>query len=211
MSKSRAFQLGAAALAVAGVLSACSGGNSGGVGSIPPPASRSSADTSSSSASASGGSGGEAPSVPSPLPTSELTADPCSGLAPEQVTQIGLAGPGSGKQDQTGPECTWKSSTSQFNNVTIAPMTINKNGLSDIYANKSKDAYFEPTTVAGYPAVYAGISEDRAKGYCNLWVGTTDNLAVGILTIIGSGPNKSNPCPVAERVATAMIQHLQGS
>lgn len=201
MSKTRAFQLGAAALAAAGVLSACSSGTN--TGSIPPATSGSSAPTS-------GGATGLAPRVPSPLPTDGLVSNTCSSLSPDQVTQIGLTGTGSQRQGQAGPSCMWHSATSSLNSVTITAVTFAKNGLSDVYGNQANDKYFEPATIGGYPAVYAGTL-DRSGGDCSLWVGVTDQLAVTVMAQIGNGPNKSNPCPVAERVATAMVQHLQGS
>ncbi|MTD58701.1 DUF3558 domain-containing protein [Amycolatopsis pithecellobii] len=203
MSKTRALQLGAAALATAGVLSACSSGTN--AGSIPPPASATGTPASSSQG------GGEAPSVPSPLPTAALLANPCNGgLSADQVYKLGLAATGTKRQDQTGATCTWRSDTYDANQVSITAVTPNKNGLSDVYATRGNDKYFEPTTVSGYPAVYAGIL-DRSGGDCSLWVGVTDQLAVNVQTQILDGPNKSNPCPVVERVATAMVQHLQGS
>jgi hypothetical protein len=204
MSKTRAFQLGAAALAAAGVLSACSG-SSGGAGSIPPATSGSSAASASSSGSQ------LAPSVPSPLPTDELLANPCTSLSADQVSTIGLTGSGTKRQDQAGPSCEWRSATSASNVVYISPLTANKNGLSDLYAGKAKDKYFEPTTVDGYPAVYADVLDSRSDGDCSLWVGVTDQLAVSVSTQISTGVNQSNPCPIVAKVATAMIQHLQGS
>lgn len=202
MRKTRAVQLGAATLVAAGVLSACSGG--GNAGSIPP------ATSGSSSAAASSSSGQAAPSVPSPLPTDQLVANPCSALSADQVQTIGLTGTGTKRQDQGGPSCGWQSATADENVVYISPLTANANGLSDIYADKGQDKYFEPTTINGYPAVYASIT-DRSSGDCQLWVGVTDQLAVSVSDQILSGPNVSNPCPVVQRVATAMVQHLQGS
>ncbi|KAA9166660.1 DUF3558 domain-containing protein [Amycolatopsis acidicola] len=202
MSKIRAVRLGAAVLAVAGALSACSSGNSG----SPSPV----GNSSSSAAAGSSSAAQLAPSVPSPLPVDSLTANPCTALSADQVTQQGLTGAGEQGSSQTGPDCKWKSSTSQLNVVYISPITGNKNGLSDTYALKSKFAYFEPTTVSGYPAVYAEADDSRSIGDCSLWVGVTDQLAVSVSAQIGSGPNKSNPCPVTARVAGAMITHLQG-
>lgn len=203
MSKTRAFQLGAAVFAAASVLSACSGGTN--AGSIP-------SATPSSSAAASSSSGAQlAPSVSSPLPTDALIADPCTGLSADQVKTIGLTGSGTKRQDEGGPSCEWRSATSDANVVYISPLTANKNGLTDIYAGKAKNKYFEPTTVNGYPGVYASNLDNRSGGDCQLWVGVTDQLAVSVSDQILSGVNKSNPCPVVERVATAMIQHLQGS
>jgi hypothetical protein len=204
MSKTRAVQLGAAALVAAGALSACSGGG-GSAGSIPPATSVPSSAAASSSGSA------LAPSVPSPLPTDQLTANPCSALSADQVRTIGLTGSGTKRQDQAGPSCEWRSATSDANVVYISPLTANSNGLSDTYANKAQDKYFEPTTINGYPGVYASITDNRSGGDCQLWVGVTDQLAVSVSDQILSGPNVSNPCPVVQRVATAMVQHLQGS
>jgi hypothetical protein len=201
MTTSRALRLGAIAAAAAGVLSACSGGSDGG-SSIPTLAPSSAAASSSSRL---------APAVPAALPADQLSSDPCGALSTAQVSQIGLTGAGKASQNSSGPSCVWKSASNDANSVSISPMTANKNGLNDIYAGKAKDKYFEPTSVSGYPAVYADITDDRSSGYCTLWVGVTDQLAVGVLTIIGAGTNKSNPCPVVERTATAMIKHLQGS
>ncbi|WP_236790381.1 DUF3558 domain-containing protein [Amycolatopsis sp. GM8] len=203
MSKTRAFQLGAAALAAAGVLSACSGGTD--AGSIPPATPNSGAATSDSS-------GGDlAPRVPSSLPTNTLLSDPCNALSADQVRTIGLTGPGARADDQTGPSCKWRSTSYDSNVVFVGALTANKNGLNDIYANQPKDKYFEPTTINGYPAVYADVTDNRSGGDCTLWVGVTDQLSAYVSGQIIDGPNKSNPCPVVERVATAMVQHLQGS
>jgi len=202
MSKTRAFQLGAAAVASVAVLSACSSETAGN----PSTATPRSAGSSSAAASTSQ----LAPKVPSALPTDALTTNPCSALSPAQVTKIGLTGAGEMRQDDLGPNCKWRSATSQFNVVYLSPMTINKNGLSDIYAAKANFAYFEPTTVNGYPGVYASPTENRSGGDCQLWVGVTEQLSVSVSDQIGDGPNKTNPCLVTERVATAMINHLQG-
>jgi hypothetical protein len=85
--------------------------------------------------------------------------------------------------------------------------------MSDIYANNDdkKYAYFEPTNVEGYPGAYSATSDGRANGFCTLWVGVTDQLAVGVQTILLTGANKANPCDSANKVATAMIEHLKGA
>jgi Protein of unknown function (DUF3558) len=198
---SRAVRLGAA-VAAAGLLAACSQGT----GSGPAPTSASSTAAASSNSAT-----GDAPRVPVALPVADLTSNPCSALSSDQVTQIGLTGSADLTQGQTGPNCRWRSATVSENLVNISPMIVNKNGLSDIYANKAKNAYFEPTTINGYPAVYTDLADLRSTGDCALWVGVTDQLAVSVSAQISFGVNKSTPCPVAQRVATAMVQHLQGS
>lgn len=201
MSKTRPIWLGASALVAVGALAACSSGTD--VGTIPPATSDGLASSSPAAQ--------LAPRVPSPLPTDALIADPCtSSLSADQVYKLGLD-PGTRSDDQTGPTCKWRSAAYSSNVVFLGPMTANKNGLSDIYADNPKEKYFEPTTINGYPAVYADVTDNRTGGDCLLWVGVTDQLSVSVSAQILDGPNKSNPCPVVERVATAMVQHLQGS
>jgi hypothetical protein len=195
----RTIGFGAAAVAALSLLTACSGsGTTQGQASPTPSAAPAQQQ-------------GGAPHVPAPLPVDGLLAQPCDALSPTQVDQLGMVGPGKSEQTPTGPSCTWKSATSDANSISVEPVTINKNGLDSIYANKAKAAYFEPLQIDGYPAVYFDIQDGRSQGTCSLWVGATDELAVSVISQIGRGPNVSNPCPVAERTAKAMTEHLKGA
>jgi hypothetical protein len=152
-----------------------------------------------------------APKVPAPLNADGVLADPCSALSAAQQDEIGMVKPGEGDQGPTGPECRWKSVSSSLNSVEVSPFTANKNGLSDIYAQKAGSAYFEPLTVAGYPAVSTDVSDLRSGGDCPLWVGVSDQLAVVVTAQLGEGKNQTTPCVVAQKVAEAMIRHLRGA
>lgn len=148
--------------------------------------------------------------VPAALPTQDLLANPCAALSSSQLTQIGLVT--SGRTVDGPPKgCSWKSSTLEENSVSLAPLTQNKGGLGDIYGKKPQDAYFEPVTVGGYPGVFADAQDGRSSGACQLWVGVTDQLAVSVITGISVGSNKTNPCPIAQKVGEAMIAHLKGA
>jgi hypothetical protein len=105
------------------------------------------------------------------------------------------------------------SATSDLNSIDVTPLPENKNGMSDIYANNDAHRYqfFQPLTIAGYPAADAESADDRSTGTCAIVVGVTDQLAVLLLTQIGAGVNKTNPCPIAEKVGAAMIEHLKGT
>lgn len=199
LTRTRTARTAVAAVAAAAALGACSG--SGGTGS--PPGGQSPAPVSSPGPAKPK----EAPPVPSPLNADGVVAQPCTALSSAQTQQIGMVGPQT-DQTSTGPVCTWRSSSDDANKMTIAPMTANKAGLDDIYANKG--AYFEPKTVNGYPAVLSGAVDDRSEGNCNLWIGVTDQLAVAVQAQILHGANKANPCPVAEKVGAAMIDNLKG-
>jgi hypothetical protein len=191
----RTVRLTAATVSALALLTACSGGNGG------------SADPSPSS-SPSSSSSGDGPKVPAPLPTQALLTDPCSILTAAEATQVGLASPGR-KRTSGLLGCTWKFSTSEQNDVGLTALPQNTGGISDIYANKPQSVYFEPVDINGYPGVFTDIQDARSQGSCTLWVGVTDQLAVSVIPQIGVGQNKTDPCPVAQKFATAMIAHLK--
>lgn len=199
----RTVRLAAAAVAALTLLTACTSPKTG----------TGSAETTSPTAgtTASQGQGGDAPKVPAPLPVDGLLSAPCSALSPAQQDDIGMVKPGEVTKGPAGPDCTWASVSTDANTVSVSPFPTNKNGLSDIYAGKAQGAYFEPLTIAGYPAVSTNVSDLRSQGNCPIWVGVTDQLAVVVTAQILRGENKTQPCTVAQKVAEAMIQHLKGA
>jgi hypothetical protein len=192
----RTVRLTAATVAALGLLTACSGGSGG-------------SEDPSPSQSPSSSSSGDGPKVPAPLATQALLTDPCSVLTEAEATQVGLRSPG--KKDSTSNlvSCTWKATQTEQNQVALTPLPQNTGGISDIYTKKTGAAYFEPVDINGYPGVYTDIQDARADGSCTLWVGVTDQLAVSVIPNIGVGANKTDPCGVAKRFATAMITHLK--
>jgi hypothetical protein len=184
-------------LAIAVLLAACSSGGS--AGNAPSPAPSSSPSTVDPSL-----------KVPAPLPTQELLSNPCSALTDAQLTQLGLTSPGRASQGPP-PLCGWNADGSAQNGVNAGPVPQNKGGISDIYAQKAKQAYFEPVTVNGYPGVFADTQDGRASGSCTLWVGITDQLAYAVVTSIAVGQNKATTCASAQKVGEAVIAHLKGA
>lgn len=203
MSVSRALLAGATALAVIGMVVACSGGGPAGTGpsSAPSPA---------TSAGSPGGNSG-APHVPAPLNVDRINANPCDALSADQIDHLGMVGPGRPNRDSIGTMCQWTGASYQTNTMSISLTTANDLGLGNIYNKKSDQAYFEPTTIDGYPAVYASQIDDRSTGDCVLAVGLTDQRMALVQAQLGDGPNRPNPCPVNERTAKAMIEHLKGA
>jgi hypothetical protein len=189
----RTVRLTATTVTALGLLTACGGGS----------ASPSPSQSPSTSPSADAG-----PKVPAPLPTQALLNDPCSILTAAEATKVGLASPG--RKNSTGLSgCAWSSSSTEQNEVGLTPLPQNTGGISDIYNNKPRSAYFEPVDIDGYPGVYSDIQDARTQGSCTLWVGITDQLAVSVIPQIGVGPNKNDPCGIAKKFATAMITHLK--
>ncbi|WP_197284925.1 DUF3558 domain-containing protein [Sciscionella sediminilitoris] len=187
----------AAAVAVLGLLTSCS-------------SSTNSAAPSSAPASSSAAGSGSGPRVPVPLPTRELLDNPCTVLTNAEATDFGLIPPGE-KTTRQLTACQWRSSDNGQNSIGMAPVPPNTGGISDIYDQKERQAYFEPTTVDGYPAVFADTQDGRPSGTCTLWLGVTDHLAVSIIPAIGAGPNRSKPCALAKKFGAAMLTHLKHS
>lgn len=144
-----------------------------------------------------------------PLPTQGLLENPCSALTDAQLKDLGLVSPGKATQGQPAL-CGW-SGEIQENHVNVGAVPQNNRGISDIYDQKSRQAYFQPVTVGGYPGVLADTQDGRASGSCTLWVGITDQLAFAVATSITTGENKANSCTSAQHVGEAVIEHLKGA
>ena len=199
----RAVRATTVALVALGALTACSHGSN-------PTSALPGASSAASSGPAASGQG-KAPAVPAALPTDQLIANPCSALSDAQLTKLNMAAPGKRSQDSKGRTCTWNGATNDANSAYIIPLTPNKNGLSDTYDSRAQFAYFEPTTIDGYPAVYANPTDMRSQGDCPVYVGVTDVVAVNVTVLLYQGPHVTNPCEVTKAVATAMIEHLKGA
>jgi hypothetical protein len=191
----------AALLFVGGCSQGGSGGWPAGGTTLEAPSSGVSADASPEAERPKGG----APAVPDPLDID--VDDPCNALTAEQLAAIGISAPGDeGFHDGDG-ECRWHLDSSQLHIVTLSPAVSRGGGLGQIYDRKETQEYFEPTEIHGYPAVYASVLDGRERGGCTLWVGVSDELAVEVTTSF----LEVDPCPVAEQVATGMIDNAMSA
>lgn len=152
-----------------------------------------------------------APPVPKPLKASRYltTKTICQMLDIKQLTSLGLphakaSGPSSTKL-ATG--CDYNDSTTG-NGISVSFETINKHGLSDIYAQQSSMAYWQPTTIQGYPAVAASQDDARKDGTCQMWVGFSNQLAGYGLYDGHPDPSGTVACKKAKQVASQMITTL---
>lgn len=112
-----------------------------------------------------------------------------------------------GSGTDTAVRCIWNVADGATS-ISVSYPTENRNGLSNVYAlNEVEEyAYFEPTDVNGYPAVYAGSADLRDQGDCGLNVGLRNDMAMGIG--IQSRPG-NNVCGAAKNVAEAVIQTIK--
>lgn len=44
-----------------------------------------------------------------------------------------------------------------------------------------------------------------------LWIGSTDQLAINVSVILPAGSNKANPRDSADKIDTAVVEHLKGT
>ena len=84
-------------------------------------------------------------------------------------------------------------------------------GLSSIYSQKSQYVVFEQLPdIAGYPAVVAMTDDARPHGDCKVSVGVTNELLINVEGGVDSGPDRANPCPRVQVIATAMVTTMKG-
>lgn len=146
-----------------------------------------------------------APKVAKPLDVEGILDDPCDALATNQLSELGLTGRGETNTFGDDDGCDWTLQGTSLSTVIIRPLVSDKNGLGDTYDLKEHKDYFEETRIGGYPAVFASALDERDSGNCTLVVGLTDELAVSV----DASFLDIDPCPVAERTAEAMIEHLK--
>jgi len=102
-------------------------------------------------------------------------------------------------------ECDWQPCAL----LCVAFLKANKNGLVDLYrGNDSRpEAYWEETTVQGYPGVFHAGVDSRSAGQCTFAVGLDDALA---MSIYETGKLGVGSCERVKQVAAAVIQTLKG-
>jgi hypothetical protein len=146
-----------------------------------------------------------APKVDDPLDVDRVVDEPCAGLGADQLRELGFHGPGELNTVGRDDGCDWYTDGSRMHSVTIRPLASDKDGLGDAYHRRDDYAYFEATTIGGYPAAYGSMMDLRDDGNCTLQVGVTDELAIEVTTFFLD----VEPCPMAGRTAEAMVEHIK--
>jgi hypothetical protein len=147
-----------------------------------------------------------------PLDATGFLTEPCTVLSQAQLATFDVSRPGiptttGAVAEHAGPYCSWHAATELASTIGVGFITGNKNGLSDIYRGRDTFGYFIPTTVEGYPAVFADGSDGRESGRCSLAVGISETQLFrateqGRLDAQGS-------CDRAKQVALAALATLK--
>lgn len=150
-----------------------------------------------------------APPVVNPLDVTKYEQNPCDAITASQAGQLANLT----EREENGPGkfpiCGWRDESRN----SISFSFIRGGGLSDVYANQDDDSgYFQVAPdVSGYPAVFAGITDNRSKGGCTMGVGVRNDVQMMVdVSFRTSSPLYGDPCAAVQKAAAAAIATLKG-
>ena len=153
----------------------------------------------------------DAPKVSQPLNVSRYLQNPCELLSSAQLASIGFTSttaPSSQGSDAGGSQCAWNDDNTS-SHIDVVWQAAYTNGLSDLYARKSSQKYFQPIQIEGYPAVLASEFDDRSDGECLANVGPTDTNMFFVRYHSFNEPQKSQACDLAQKTAGLVIDTMK--
>jgi hypothetical protein len=123
------------------------------------------------------------------------------------ITNVRLLSP---EVTRISADCGWEDFDNGRN---VGALFLSGSGLTDIYESHRQDphglAYFEPTEVDGYPAIFDQNVDERSSGFCELDVGISDSIYVALDA--GLFDNKARCYQVVRSMAGFVIHNLSGS
>lgn len=157
---------------------------------------------------------GQAPKVASPVDPGGSVKNPCALLTAKQLSQAqGKPGKIEAARGSSPATCSWDFGPNGdiLISAHIDPGSTGS-GLSDLYVGKQQGNYksgvFEPTTVAGYPAVYTNpFRDERAQGQCDIEVGIRDDVYLDVQ--VGAENAGKHSCDYAANTAEQMITTMK--
>jgi hypothetical protein len=151
----------------------------------------------------------EVPSVDLPdLSLSKYVGKPCLVFGVDQLDSLGVTGPGMPDPEQSTSRCRWTSGPKGSFGISLFGEA---QGLARVYASRQAFPYFEPTSVASYPAVDRDAGR-ATTGTCATVVGIADGAAFEVDVDVAD-PNSTDyvtPCAVSKQVAAIAVANIQG-
>ncbi len=151
------------------------------------------------------------PPVPNPVSNlDKYKQEPCAMLTKQQATSIGF--PETEDATEKGqPGCRWRGH--RDSRVTIALQSGEKWSLASYYKVHAQDsdayAYFEPTTVAGFPSVFATDFDDRDSGSCAMTVALTNQDVLRMSNALFLGTDqRDKPCEQLREAAELAVKTI---
>lgn len=149
------------------------------------------------------------PKVSNPLDATKYEQNPCALLSQDQATQLISAVRHRQGQGIVAPICSWYDDRDNRVGLGLLP---GQGGLAGAYTNAdSESGYFETAPdVNGYPAVFAGTTDDRKRGGCQIAVGIKDDETFTASVLLDkSFPGYADPCALAAKTAAAAVTTLK--
>lgn len=143
------------------------------------------------------------PPVSKPLVVTGIPA--CEAITNSQLVDLGFS-PGSGEDhsNSDSADCRWYSGDRRL----VAQLVLSDVvGLEHAYAWRDTFNYFEPTELAGYPAVRD--TSPAQEGTCEYLIGVGPNRGVGVTFDGPATRPASEYCALAQRLGTMVIGNLQ--
>jgi hypothetical protein len=155
----------------------------------------------------------KAPRVAHPLDASKLIGSPCDSLNAAELTSIDQDFSGQqtiGSSTDGLPACGWATADAG-KAINVGFETDDTDGLSALYFQNSQSlmAYWQPTTVSGYPAIVGSQVDSRPTGDCVVNVGISDHLFFFDEFETASAAQQPQSCALATAVAADVIKNLQ--
>lgn len=152
----------------------------------------------------------DAPPVENPLDLTQFLPQPCTVLTQSQLTAFDVTRPGTptttgSTAEKVGPFCSWPAQES--GTISVGFLTVNEGGMANIYHNRDDFEYFEPTTVDGYPGVFAESVDLRDRGSCNIIIGVSDTTT--FRAAVQGRLDAKKSCDRAEQVAEAALATIR--
>jgi hypothetical protein len=154
---------------------------------------------------------GDVPAISGPELDLGKFSDPCTMLKADQLSARGVTKAGTQRTDPTGTACQWYPDERALGTSFLVVLLDESKGLDGVYANRKKLPVFEPTEIAGYPAVNTDAT-DAAHGACTTAVGVAkgEGFAVQVRVNDKKLPGYTDPCSVSGEIAETVVGNLKG-
>ncbi|WP_245914707.1 DUF3558 domain-containing protein [Amycolatopsis sulphurea] len=150
------------------------------------------------------------PQVSNPLDATKYEQDPCTVLTQAQAGEVFGAVRNRKAGGTVAPLCTWNDSNNSGISVGFLPK---QGGLATTYENgiNAGAGYFEAAPeVAGYPAAFSAVHDDRRSGGCQIAVGIRNDETFTVSALLRtSSSSYRDPCALVVKVAESAVATIK--
>ena len=148
------------------------------------------------------------PRIPEPIDVTPWVESPCKALTDGQLEELSIKSTPEPGEDPTGPGCNWGDLFEDGITVGGNFGTKQYSTIPGMYKNNETGfySYFEPVTIAGYPAVFYSDAPDRGNGGCGIAIALREDHTYGMgVRLNNDHANYDEPCSMLEDVAEMAV------